>query len=79
MPAGGLMMSWDGKKIDSAGGGMNFHGIGIQRGYQKELTGDYSEPRWTLFACGGAMAMRADVYAELGGFDNRFFCLLRGR
>ncbi|HPF15262.1 MAG TPA: glycosyltransferase family 2 protein [Planctomycetota bacterium] len=71
--AGGLMQSWDGTKIDSAGGGMNFHGIGIMRGYKKPVTPEYEQPRWTLFACGGAMAMRADVYQALGGFDNRFF------
>lgn len=70
---GGLMYSWDGKTIDSAGGGMNFHGIGIQRGYQKEFGPEYDVPRWTLFACGGAMAMRADVFEALGGFDDRFF------
>jgi GT2 family glycosyltransferase len=32
------MYSWDGKRINSAGGGMNFHGIGIQRGLD-ELPG----------------------------------------
>ncbi len=70
---GGLMLNWDGERIDSAGGGMNLHGIGIQRGYQRKFTPAYDQPRWTLFACGGAMAMDAKVYAELGGFDNRFF------
>jgi len=52
---------------------MNFHGIGIQRGYKQKFGEAYSDPRWTLFACGGAMAMRADVFADLGGFDDRFF------
>ncbi|MCA9001314.1 MAG: glycosyltransferase family 2 protein, partial [Planctomycetes bacterium] len=70
---GGLMFNWDGQEIDSAGGGMNLHGIGIQRGYQKPFGPMYAEPRWTLFACGGAMAMDAKVYADLGGFDDRFF------
>ena len=70
---GGLMYAWDGETIDSAGGGMNFHGIGIQRGYQKRFGKAYDHPRYTLFACGGAMAMRADVFDALGGFDDRFF------
>ncbi|MFT5200546.1 MAG: GT2 family glycosyltransferase [Planctomycetota bacterium] len=70
---GALMFNWDGEKIDSAGGGMNLHGIGIQRGYQRKFGPEYDQPRWTLFACGGAMAMDAKVYAELGGFDDRFF------
>ncbi len=69
----GRMYAWDGKSLDSAGGGMNFHGIGIQRGYGLADGVSYDEPRKTLFACGGAMAMDAGVFAELGGFDGDFF------
>ncbi len=67
------MLSWDGRLLDSAGGGMNFHGIGIQKGYRERPDGAFDQPARTLFACGGAMAARADVYRELGGFDEEFF------
>ena len=67
------MMSWDGKLVNSTGGGMNFHGIGIQRGYLEELDDHWMRPCVTLFACGGAMAMRASIFEEIGGFDERFF------
>lgn len=67
------MMSWDGKTLDSAGGGMNFHGFGLQYGYKDPPKADYDKPRKTLFACGGAMAMDAKLYDQLGGFDNEFF------
>ncbi len=67
------MYSWDGKLMNSAGGGMNFHGIGVQRGYLEDPGPEYDWPRKTLFACGGAMAMDARAYAELGGFDEEFF------
>lgn len=67
------MYSWDGKLMNSAGGGMNFHGIGIQRGYLLEPGPDFDWPRKTLFACGGAMAMRRDLFEEVGGFDDEFF------
>ena len=67
------MYSWDGSSLDSAGGGMNFHGIGIQRGYRLADGPDYEVPRKTLFACGGAMAMDAQVFRDLGGFDGDFF------
>jgi len=67
------MMSWDGKHLDSAGGGMNFHGLGLQYGYKEEPRHDFDKPRKTLFACGGAMAMDAKLYDEVGGFDNEFF------
>ncbi|HIG10885.1 MAG: glycosyltransferase family 2 protein [bacterium] len=69
----GKMFSWDGKLINSAGGGMNFYGIGIQRGLDAKPGSDYDWPRKTLFACGGAMAMARDLYLELGGFDSEFF------
>jgi len=67
------ILSWDGKLLNSVGGGMNFHGIGIQRGYLEAASAEYERPCLTLFACGGAMAMRADVFSEVGGFDEDFF------
>ncbi|MDP6539015.1 MAG: glycosyltransferase family 2 protein [Planctomycetota bacterium] len=67
------MYSWDGKLMNSAGGGMNFHGIGIQRGYLEEPGPSYEQPRKTLFACGGAMAMDAQVFEQVGGFDDEYF------
>ncbi len=67
------MLSWDGKRIDSAGGGMNFHGIGIQKGYKDEPAKWHDAPAETLFACGGAMAIEAHVFADVEGFDEEFF------
>lgn len=67
------MYSWDGKVLNSAGGGTNFHGIGIQRGYLAKPAEVFDEPRLSLFACGGAMAMKADIYFDVGGFDEEFF------
>lgn len=69
----GRMLSWNGKRVDSAGGGMNFHGLGIQRGYQQAPGPEFDEPRLSLFACGGAMAMDAATFDEVGGFDEEFF------
>lgn len=67
------MYSWDGKLMNSAGGGMNFHGIGIQRGYLKDPGPEFDLARKSLFACGGAMAMGKELFAEVGGFDSEFF------
>jgi GT2 family glycosyltransferase len=67
------MYSWDGKRINSAGGGMNFHGIGIQRGLDEVPGPEHDVPVKTLFACGGAMAMSADAFRDVGGFDEEFF------
>jgi len=69
----GKMLSWDGKRVNSAGGGMNYVGIGIQYGYDEELDPRYDVPRKTLFACGGSMAIDPKVYRETGGFDEEYF------
>jgi hypothetical protein len=52
---------------------MNFHGIGIQRGYGAKPAPEHDVPGETLFACGGAMAIDARVFREVGGFDEEFF------
>ena len=67
------MFSWDGKLINSAGGGMNFHGIGIQHGYLEQPGPEHDVPRLSLFACGGAMAIDRGVFFDVGGFDHEFF------
>lgn len=67
------MYSWDGKVLNSAGGAMNFHGLGIQVGIDELPSAHFDIPRKTLFPCGGAMAMDARVYFEVGGFDDEFF------
>lgn len=67
------MYSWDGKLLNSAGGGMNFHGLGLQRGYLAEPTAEFDTHRRTLFACGGAMAMDLEAFFAVGGFDEEFF------
>jgi GT2 family glycosyltransferase len=67
------MFSWDGKRINSAGGGMNFHGIGIQHGYLEEPGPQHDIPRLSLFPCGGAMAIQKRVFESVGGFDPEFF------
>lgn len=67
------MWSWDGSRIDSAGGGMNFHGIGLQFGYKEPPGPVHDMPRKTLFPCGGAMAIDAAVFDASGGFDPEYF------
>jgi len=67
------MYSWDGSLMNSAGGGMNFHGIGIQKGYLEQPGPEHDRPALSLFACGGAMAIDARVFESVGGFDEEFF------
>lgn len=66
------ILNWDGSAIDFAGGGINYQGHGFQVGHGK-LQLDHGEPGRLLFACGGAMLIRKDVFLDVGGFDEQFF------
>jgi glycosyltransferase involved in cell wall biosynthesis len=67
------MLSWDGSRVDSAGGGMNLHGMGLQYGYNDVPSRSTIGRAGRLFACGGAMAIDAAVFEACGGFDAEFF------
>jgi GT2 family glycosyltransferase len=64
--------NWDGTVLDFIGGGVNYQGHGFQVDH-----GERSSPRdverRVLFACGGAMLIRRDAFAELDGFDRDYF------
>jgi len=71
--AGSLILSWDGRRVNFAGGGMNFHGLGIQIGLDDTDLSAHRQPAETLFACGGAMAVERELFLAAGGFDEHFF------
>jgi GT2 family glycosyltransferase len=48
-------------------------GFGWAAGYGEDAAGVGTEPREVPFASGAAMALRADVFRELGGFTERLF------
>ena len=71
-PQGSRILNWDGSAIDFIGGGVNFEGHGFQLDHgARQSSRDKS--RRVLFACGGAMLIRRDVYKEVGGFDSDYF------
>jgi GT2 family glycosyltransferase len=64
--------NWDGSAIDFIGGGVNFQGHGFQVDHGQS-TSPNDCPRRLLFACGGAMLVRRDLFLEVGGFDPDYF------
>lgn len=67
------VLSWDGTEIDFVGGQLTWFGMGY-KGHDNEKSSDsYDVPRDILYATGSAMFVRASIFEELGGFDERLF------
>jgi GT2 family glycosyltransferase len=58
--------------LNSAGGAVHFLGLGWAIGYG-EPASRYADPRDVAAASGAGMAMRASIFAELGGFTEELF------
>ncbi|RPJ78997.1 MAG: glycosyltransferase, partial [Acidobacteria bacterium] len=71
--AGARILSWDGSRVDFAGGGMNFYGKGFQSDVGAAHPERYSDDRPILFACGAAMLVDREVFLSVGGFDEDLF------
>ncbi len=64
--------TWDGSAIDFIGGGVNFQGYGYQTDYGATKSNRDKSGR-VLFACGGAMLVRRELFHRIGGFDPDYF------
>jgi len=73
---GSKVLDWDGKLIDYVGGNVNFIGQGYKLEAGHPDDGQYEKPKDVLFPTGSAAIFRANVFRELGGFDERFFMFL---
>lgn len=67
------IMNWDGSLVDFGGSAMNFYGYGMQEGIGEAAAGHALEDRDILFACGGAMFVRRELFLQVGGFDEDYF------
>jgi GT2 family glycosyltransferase/glycosyltransferase involved in cell wall biosynthesis len=67
------VLDWDGELVDFVDAGLTWFGMGYKRHAGRPDTGEFDVPRDVLFATGSAMFVRAGVFRELGGFDERFF------
>ncbi|MEO1367620.1 MAG: glycosyltransferase family 2 protein, partial [Acidobacteriota bacterium] len=78
----GLIVDWEGERLDFGRGLLTFDGHAFQHGYRRDLdaaraAGLVPEDGDELFfACGGNMLIPRALYLELGGFDESFFAYL---
>ncbi|OXM44210.1 glycosyltransferase [Amycolatopsis alba] len=73
----GKVLDWDGTGTDFVDAGLTWFGMGYKRHAGSPLSdvpaAEHEIAKDVLFATGSAMFVRAGVFAELGGFDERFF------
>ncbi|HJQ46134.1 MAG TPA: glycosyltransferase [Amycolatopsis sp.] len=71
------VLDWDGTGVDFVDAGLTWFGMGYKRHAGSALAdvpaAEHDTAKDVLFATGSAMFVRASVFAELGGFDERFF------
>jgi GT2 family glycosyltransferase len=67
------VLDWDGKLIDYVDGSLTWYGMGYKREAEKPDSAEYDVAKDVLFGTGAAMFVRAGLYREVGGFDERFF------
>ncbi|MCP2255867.1 Glycosyltransferase, GT2 family [Prauserella aidingensis] len=71
------VLDWEGTGTDYVDAGLTWFGMGYKRHAGGPIAdvprGDHEVAKDVLFATGSAMFVRSSVFAELGGFDERFF------
>jgi GT2 family glycosyltransferase len=73
----GVILDWNGERVDFAGGFVNLHGFAGQEAFGEPVaTARIDDRRELPFACGGSMLIERQLFLELGGFDPTFFALL---
>ena len=71
----GLIVDWEGARLDFARGLMTFDGHALQRDFRRRLGSVQlpAEGAELLFACGGNMLVRRTAFRAAGGFDESYF------
>ncbi len=67
------VLDWEGERVDYVDASLTWFGMGYKREAERPDSPDYDVPRDVLFGTGSAMIIRAELYREVGGFDERFF------
>jgi GT2 family glycosyltransferase len=67
------VLDWEGVRADFVDASLTWYGMGYKAHTGEVDSGRWDEARDVLFGTGAAMFVRADVFQELGGFDEKYF------
>lgn len=67
------VLDWNGTLVDYVDGSLTWFGMGYKREAERIDDGSYDVPKDVLFGTGAAFFMPAELFREVGGFDERFF------
>jgi len=62
--------------LDGTGDGLSLAGRPFRRGFGGKVHSGHSASGPVFSACGAAMMIKRDLFMDLGGFDDEFFCYL---
>lgn len=67
------VLDWEGQTIDFVDGALSFYGHAFKLHVGEPDAAVHDSEGDVLFASGAALVMRASVFADVGGFDDRYF------
>jgi len=67
------VLDWEGVNIDFTEAAVTWYGMGYKPHAGGADTGEWESERDVLFGTGAAMFIRAGLFDDLGGFDDRYF------
>ena len=67
------VLDWDGVRADFVDASLTWYGMGYKAHTGEVDRGEWDVARDVLFGTGAAMFVRASVFDELGGFDEKYF------
>lgn len=70
---GSKVLDWEGRAIDFVDGSLTWFGMGYKDHVTEVDDGRFDAPRDLLFGTGSALFVRAGIFAEVGGFDEKLF------
>lgn len=67
------VLDWEGSRADFVDASITWYGMGYKAHTGEVDRGDWDAERDVLFGTGAAMFVRANVFEQLGGFDEKYF------